>query len=266
MASPDSVSSRLNAMVSQEDSSVHKRKGEASNKENQANDYRDTSIDHRKKRRSSDNYDNSNYRTKDGRERRPSETNIKRIETTPDSSKSESSLDHDTPQTIYKSASERITDEYASTSSPIVHNREILDQNTSSEEIIWPSWLGGSMMPPPPRELEDISRRQKQRRLKMEESPLRDQHSIGSTQPSPSMKLEIKKHIDLAPDIDVSNMRTAKAVLSGDGWRVMNGKRVAIVSAKFRSSSELPIDPRSGTYSKELDNRLSMLVLDNVAL
>jgi len=240
---------------------VHKRKAESSNKENENNEHR--SIETRRRRRS-DDYEaskSSQSRMREEGKRRQSESNPRRRQT-PEAYKSESSLDYDhrTPSSTYKSASERITDEHIA-SSPMIQESPRNRENTS-EEIIWPTWISSMTISSPPKELEDLLRRQKMRKQRQREEILHQLSSPAVDTPSNFSVLQ-----DACSDIDVTGIRSAKAVLIGDGWRLLkDGRKMAIIGSQFRSASESATDPRSSSYRMDLEQRISHHTWEKIAL
>jgi len=121
--------------------------------------------------------------------------------------------------TTPKSGSETISDEHPPSSSPSFSPQSFKD---TSQDILWPSWLdptgalSRSVTP-----LLSINKREQ----------------VKERQVTPNIG-------DALPPVDVTSLRPAKAVLSGDGWRrAHDGTRTASVNWHFANLLQ-PTDPR----------------------
>jgi len=221
-------------------------------------------VDVRRRRRSDEVVEKSIQR--EGRNRRQSESSVSNLRRrSPETLVSDSSLDHDTPMSSYKSASERITDEHVAMSPSVTHESPRTSEN-ASEEIVWPTWISAmTLNPPPNKELEELVRRQRQRKQRREEASREALPSpIRWDAPSPSNQAVDR---DDQMEIDVSSMKTAKAILVGSGWRALkDGRKVPIVSSQFRPATEAATDPRGLSYRVDLEERVSRQVWQRVAL
>jgi len=135
-----------------------------------------------------------------------------------------------------KSGSETISDEHNASFNSIFAGKAsslVLDE-VSQDNIVWPSWLdptgklSANIAPPP--EFQPFIQNRKKQRLKQRE--------------------EIQAHLgDPLSPVNVTTLKSAKGVLSGDGWkRQKDGERLPNIFWKFLSGETQPVDPRGQDY------------------
>jgi len=134
-----------------------------------------------------------------------------------------------------KSGSETISDEHSSSfSGSLVVSSSIrgsLLDETSQDQIIWPSWLdpagsfSANITPLP------------------EFQPFIQEKKILKQKKQEELKAQLG---DNQLHIDVSTLKNSKGVLSGDGWmRQKDGTRLPNIFWKFIQNALPPIDPRT---------------------
>jgi len=144
----------------------------------------------------------------------------------------------DTP----KSGCETISDEHSSTFSSVIATKELsATDETSQHRIVWPSWLD-----PEGRLSATIS-------PLAEFQPFIQQKKLEMIKEREELDAQLG---DALQHVDVSHLKTAKGVLSGDGWkRQKDGTRLPNIMWKFLNESP-PQDPRGEDYLKNITRQV----------